>query len=60
MGQAILLAAVALFFTSSILCALASSMGMLLVGRAMQGAAGGGLIQLTLITLSDLFSLRFI
>lgn len=54
-----LLAAVALFFASSIFCALAGSIRMLVAGRAMQGTAGGGLIQLTLIVLSDLFSLRF-
>ncbi|KAL4802938.1 major facilitator superfamily domain-containing protein [Aspergillus unguis] len=54
----ILLAAVALFFVSSIICATALDMGMLIVGRSIQGVAGGGLIQLILIIISDLFSVR--
>jgi len=55
----ILLAAVATFFGSSIICARASSMKMLIVGRSLQGAAGGGLIQLVNIVISDLFSMRY-
>jgi MFS family permease len=31
---------------------------MLLAGRALQGAAGGGSIQLSTVTISDLFSMR--
>ena len=54
----ILLLAVALFFVSSIVCATAVDMAMLIVGRSLQGVAGGGLIQLILITISDLFSVR--
>ncbi|KAI9373198.1 major facilitator superfamily domain-containing protein [Aspergillus egyptiacus] len=54
----ILLSAVALFFISSIVCAKAVDMTMLIVGRSIQGVAGGGLIQLILITISDLFSVR--
>ncbi|KAL4927845.1 MDR family MFS transporter [Aspergillus undulatus] len=54
----ILLTAVALFFVSSIICATALSMSMLIVGRSIQGVAGGGLIQLIMITISDLFSVR--
>ncbi|RDW81723.1 MDR family MFS transporter [Aspergillus mulundensis] len=54
----ILLSAVALFFVSSIICATAVDMAMLIVGRSLQGIAGGGLIQLILITISDLFSVR--
>ncbi|KAL2831835.1 major facilitator superfamily domain-containing protein [Aspergillus cavernicola] len=54
----ILLSAVALFFVSSIVCAKAVDMSMLIVGRSIQGVAGGGLIQLILITISDLFSVR--
>ncbi|KAL4811915.1 major facilitator superfamily domain-containing protein [Aspergillus spinulosporus] len=54
----ILLLAVALFFISSIVCATAVDMAMLIVGRSLQGVAGGGLIQLILITISDLFSVR--
>ncbi|KAL2814832.1 major facilitator superfamily domain-containing protein [Aspergillus granulosus] len=54
----ILLSAVALFFISSIVCAMAIHMPMLIAGRSIQGVAGGGLIQLILITISDLFSVR--
>ncbi|KAE8151060.1 major facilitator superfamily domain-containing protein [Aspergillus avenaceus] len=54
----ILLAAVALFFGASIICAKAIDMPMLIAGRSVQGIAGGGLLQLILITISDLFSVR--
>ncbi|KAF9894295.1 hypothetical protein FE257_007798 [Aspergillus nanangensis] len=54
----ILLAAVALFFLSSIVCAAAIDMPMLIAGRGLQGIAGGGLLQLTTIVISDLFSVR--
>jgi len=55
----ILLLAVTLFFGSSIICASAVDMKMLIAGRALQGTAGGGLIQLVTITVSDLFSVRY-
>lgn len=54
----IVLTAVAFYFASSILCAMASSMKMLIVGRSLQGTAGGGLIVLVQITISDLYSMR--
>jgi MFS family permease len=54
----ILLVTVALFFVASIICATAVDMNMLIAGRALQGAAGGGLSQMVSITISDLFSLR--
>jgi len=54
----ILLCAVAHFFLSSIICAVSKSMGMLIAGRSLQGAAGGGLILLVNIVVSDMFSLR--
>jgi MFS family permease len=54
----ILLLAVAWFFLSSILCAASTSMQMLIAGRALQGVAGGGLLQLVTIIISDLFSVR--
>lgn len=54
----LLLSAVMLFFCSSVLCATAVSIKMLIIGRALQGTAGGGLIQLVLIIISDIFSLR--
>jgi MFS family permease len=56
--KGVLLAAVALFFASSIICATAVNMRMLIIGRAFQGTAGGGLLQLVFITISDLFSMR--
>ncbi|KAL9011786.1 MAG: hypothetical protein Q9173_003402, partial [Seirophora scorigena] len=55
----ILLAAVTWFAASSVICALANSMLMLIVGRALQGTAGGGLLQLVNIVISDMFSMRF-
>ncbi|WPH00804.1 Hypothetical protein R9X50_00363400 [Acrodontium crateriforme] len=53
-----LLSAVTIFAGASILAALSSSMRMLIAARALQGTAGGGLIQLVYITVSDLFSMR--
>ncbi|KAI9674934.1 MAG: hypothetical protein M1822_008996 [Bathelium mastoideum] len=54
----ILLLAVGWFFVSAVVCATAQTMKALIIGRAFQGTAGAGLIQLVNITLSDLFSLR--
>lgn len=56
----ILLAAVALFFGSSIICAMAVNMPMLIAGRGLQGVAGGGLLQLVIVAISDLFSVRYV
>lgn len=56
--KTIMLALLTLFFASSIVCATAGSMKTLIVGRALQGSAGGGLILLVHIVVSDLFSLR--
>lgn len=56
----ILLTAVGMYFATSILCAMASNMKMLVAGRALQGTAGGGLILLVNIILSDMFSLRWV
>lgn len=53
-----LLGAVAIFAAGSLMAALSVSMRMLIASRALQGAAGGGLIQLMNITVSDLFSMR--
>ncbi|KAK5716855.1 hypothetical protein LTR17_016306 [Elasticomyces elasticus] len=53
-----LLGAVALFAGASIMAALSVSMRMLIAARALQGTAGGGLLQLVFITISDLFSMR--
>jgi MFS family permease len=54
----VLLIAVALFAAASILAALSTNMPMLIAGRALQGTASGGLMQLVVITISDLFSVR--
>jgi len=54
----ILLAAVALFFCSSMLCALSVNIKMLIIGRAIQGTACGRIMQMVIITISDLFSMR--
>lgn len=54
----ILLVAVTVFFISSIICAAAVNMQMLIAGRAIQGTAGGGLICMVNVSISDLFSVR--
>lgn len=54
----ILLTATGVFFVSSIICAKAFNMPMMIAGRAIQGAAAGGLMQLVNICVSDLFSVR--
>ncbi|CRG88229.1 putative MFS-type transporter C16A3,17c [Talaromyces islandicus] len=54
----IILISNALFLVGSLICALSNSLAMNLAGRAIQGAAGGGLIVLANITVSDLFSVR--
>lgn len=55
----ILLVAVALYFVSSMFCALSTSMGMLITARALQGASGGGVGSLVSVVISDMFSMRF-
>lgn len=54
----IFLGGIAVFFASSVICAAAVDMQMLIVGRAIQGAAGGGLICMVNVAISDLFSVR--
>ena len=54
----VLLVAVGLFAAASILVALSTNMSMLIAGRSLQGTASGGLIQVVIITVSDLFSVR--
>ncbi|KAM3071335.1 hypothetical protein ACMFMF_007807 [Clarireedia jacksonii] len=56
--KVILLTAIALYFCFSIICAAAQSMQMLIVGRSLQGAAGGALLQVVYATISDIFSMR--
>lgn len=56
--KTIMLTAVAIFAASSLVCATAQTMRALIVGRALQGTAGGGLILLVHVVISDLFSMR--
>ncbi|EME38645.1 dothistromin MFS transporter-like protein [Dothistroma septosporum NZE10] len=53
-----LLLANALFMIGSLVCALSINVGMLITARAIQGAAGGGLLTLVDTIIGDLFSLR--
>jgi MFS family permease len=53
-----LLGAVSIFAVGSIIAALSTSMRMLIAARALQGTAGGALMSLVVITISDLFSMR--
>ncbi|KAK1996683.1 major facilitator superfamily transporter [Colletotrichum falcatum] len=54
----VLLSAVGVFWVGSLVCGLATSMGMLIGARAIQGIGGGGIIVLVNICISDLFSMR--
>ncbi|KAI1912319.1 hypothetical protein LOZ61_003324 [Ophidiomyces ophidiicola] len=54
----IILLANILFLVGSLICALANSLAVFLVGRALQGIGGGGIIILGQICVSDLFSVR--
>ncbi|KAL6701743.1 MFS general substrate transporter [Trichoderma pleuroticola] len=53
-----LIVSVAIFWIGSLLCAVSTSMGMLIAARAIQGVGGGGTIVLPNICISDLFSMR--
>lgn len=54
----IILFANAIFLVGSLISALATNLTMILVGRAIQGAGGGGIIVLNNICVTDLFSVR--
>lgn len=56
----VLLVANIVFLVGSLICAIASSIKMLLAGRVIQGIGGGGLIILVNICISDLFSIRWV
>ena len=56
----ILLLVVVTFAISSVICATSVNMNMLITGRVLQGCSGGGLIQLVHITISDIFSMRWV
>src|ERR1051326_5170549 len=51
--RAMLLVAIAIFVAASVLCALAPNMGVLIVGRALQGLGGGGLLSLAQVIVGD-------
>ncbi|KAJ1646876.1 hypothetical protein LPJ64_001697 [Coemansia asiatica] len=51
-------AATAIFCLGSILCAVSSSMGMLIASRAIQGIGGGGLMTMVSVVLSDVTTER--
>jgi MFS family permease len=48
------------FITGSVIAAAANSMTILLLGRAVQGLGGGGLLVLINICTTDMFSLRYV
>ncbi|KAK1561412.1 major facilitator superfamily transporter [Colletotrichum navitas] len=54
----VLLTAVGVFWIGSLLSGVSVNMGMLIVGRAVQGVGGGGILILVNICISDLFSMR--
>ncbi|KIW97950.1 uncharacterized protein Z519_01534 [Cladophialophora bantiana CBS 173.52] len=47
------------FTVGTVLCATAHSIGIMLVGRCLQGVGGGGVIILSLVVFSDIVPLRF-
>jgi MFS family permease len=53
-----LLSALTLFTAGAIICALSNNFTVMLVGRTIQGAGGGGIIALTEIIVTDLVPLR--
>lgn len=55
----VLLIAIVVFFIGSALSAAAVSMAMLIVGRVVQGLGGAGLVSLSIIVITDLFSMRY-
>jgi EmrB/QacA subfamily drug resistance transporter len=54
----IMLIAIAIFILGSVLCAFATSLPMLAIARAVQGAGGGGLISLAQTIIGDIFPPR--
>lgn len=54
----VLLTAVGIFWVGSLLCGVSVNMGMLILGRAVQGIGGGGSLILVNICISDMFSVR--
>lgn len=55
----VLLVSISLFVISSALCALATTMPLLIVARALQGIGGGGLRSISQIVIADIIPPRF-
>jgi MFS family permease len=53
-----LLMSLPIFFLGSLICGVATTMNMLIAGRAVQGTGGGGIVILVNVCTSDLFSMR--
>ncbi|KAJ1953973.1 hypothetical protein EC988_002690, partial [Linderina pennispora] len=51
-----IVAAVVLFLGGSIMCAMSTSLGMLIASRCVQGLGGGGLMTLVSVVLGDILS----
>ncbi|MBV8823639.1 MAG: MFS transporter [Hyphomicrobiales bacterium] len=51
--RGMLLTAIAIFVAASVLCALAPNMTVLIIGRALQGLGGGGLLSLAQVIVGD-------
>jgi EmrB/QacA subfamily drug resistance transporter len=56
--RTIMLVSIGIFMVGSLACALAPAMWVLVVGRALQGAGGGGLIPIAQTIIADLLSPR--
>jgi MFS family permease len=56
--RATILLAIGLFALGSVLCAIAHNTATLLAGRCIQGTGAGGVIVLTYVLLSDLYTLE--
>jgi EmrB/QacA subfamily drug resistance transporter len=54
----VLLCSVGIFWIGSLLCAVSTSMSMLIGSRAIQGVGAGGILYLPNVCISDLFSMR--
>ncbi|KAK8101844.1 major facilitator superfamily transporter [Apiospora kogelbergensis] len=59
-GRPICLTAALVFFTAgTLVCSLAHNVGVMLVGRSIQGIGGGGIVVLSLVLFTDLVPLRW-
>jgi EmrB/QacA subfamily drug resistance transporter len=56
--RAMMLLAIGLFLAGSAVCAAAPDMAVLIVGRALQGLGGGGIVPLTQTTIADMITPR--